>query len=390
MSLARSHSPLKGVRLHASLPSKSKIKQIDGLQIMRAVAVILVAWGHAGLEFHQRLPDLGIFGIDLFFVISGFIMASIVLHSRESPGWPTTLDFMMRRFIRIYPIYWIYAAICTIRIWHNGYLFRQNFWFSVPLLPMPHHWRIVDFSWTMMFEIMFYCILGFLLLFTVRRAVPLLIVLLTSMVCLSRFVDISEERWGVVANPILLEFVFGAVIAVFFYRYQRLRAAGILLLCCGTAYAFYIRMHPSAAAWGMQPILFGDAYHVLLRAATWGLAAALIVGGMVFWSPEVRSWPGKLGVVIGNASYSIYLGSALVMEFGNRAMQRLHHVEATSPLWLIATYQIAVVLMVIVSGWLSYQFVEWPLVRSLQRRYAERRKHQVAAAGQLEKKPVES
>ena len=115
MSPVRSEGPLKRVWLHTSLPSKSKIKQIDGLQIMRAVAVILVAWGHAGLEFHQRLPDLGIFGIDLFFVISGFIMASIVLHSRESAGWATTRDFMMRRLIRIYPIYWVYAAIATVR-----------------------------------------------------------------------------------------------------------------------------------------------------------------------------------------------------------------------------------------------------------------------------------
>lgn len=385
MTPVRSQGPLKGVRLHTSLPSKSKIKQIDGLQIARALAVILVAWGHAGLEFRQRLPDLGIFGIDLFFVISGFIMASIVLHSRESAGWTTTRDFMMRRLIRIYPIYWVYAAIATIRIWHNGYLFRYNFWYSVPLLPMPHHWRIVDFSWTMTFEIAFYCILGSLLLFTVRRAVPVLIVLLGAMVALSRFVDISQEQWAVVANPILLEFVFGAIIAVLFYQYQRLRALGIVSLCCGTIFACYVRIYPPPAAMGMQQIIYGDAYPVLVRSLTWGLAAALIIGGIVFWSPEVRSWPGRLGVVVGNASYSIYLGSALVMEFGSRGLQRLHHVDATSPLGFIVLYQVAVVLMVVVSGWISYQFVEWPLVRNLQGRYAEWNKRHVTAARRLEK-----
>ena len=384
MTPVRSQGPLKGMRLHASLPSLSKIKQIDGLQIMRAIAVILVAWGHAGLEFGHRLPDFGIFGIDLFFVISGFIMASIVLHSRERAGWPAARDFMARRLIRIYPIYWIYAVISGVRIWHNGYLFRYNFWYSVLLLPMPHHWRIVDFSWTMMFEIIFYCVLGSLLLFTVRRAVPLLILLLTLMVCLSGVVDIGQEKWAVVANPILLEFIFGAVIAVLFFRHQRLRAIGILLLCCGTAYALYVRMHPRAGAVGMVEILYGNTHDVLVRSLTWGVAAALIIGGVVFWSPVVRSRVGKVAVVIGNASYSIYLGSSLVMEFGARAIQRLHRVDASSPLGWVAMYQTALVLMVVVTGWISYQFVEWPLVRRLQARYAERQKRGIAAGKSLQ------
>ena len=111
---------------------------------------------------------------------------------------------------------------------------------------------------------------------------------------------------------------------------------------------------------------------------------------IVFWSPDVRSWTGRLGVVVGNASYSIYLGSALVMEFGERGLQKLHHVDATGPLGLIALYQTVVVLMVVVSGWGSYQFVEWPLVRKLQGRYAEWTRHEVAAAARLERVPTGS
>ncbi len=68
--------------LHDDLPLPSHIKQIDGLQILRAVAVLIVSWGHAGLVLvwsaHEQLPDLGVFGIDIFFVISGFILASVV------------------------------------------------------------------------------------------------------------------------------------------------------------------------------------------------------------------------------------------------------------------------------------------------------------------------
>ena len=338
---------------------------------MRAVAVLLVAWGHAGLAFNLRLPDFGIFGIDLFFVISGFIMSSIVLHSHEPAGWAATREFMVRRLIRIYPIYWIYAAISAVRVWHNGYMAQHNFWYSVFLLPFPHHWKLVDFSWTMIFEIFFYTTVAVLLLFTVRRAVPVLIALLTGMVCLSRFVDLSRERWAVVANPILLEFVFGAVIALLFWKYSRRRAFGIALLLTGTAYAFYIRQYRPAAANDPVEILHGG--KVLARSLTWGVAAALIVGGMVFWSPEVRSRAGKLGVVIGNASYSAYLGSALVIEYGARALEHLRRVRTSDSLVLIAAYQTTVVMLVMLAGWISYQFIEWPLVRHLQQRYAERK-----------------
>jgi exopolysaccharide production protein ExoZ len=371
--------------LHKSLPSPSRIKQIDGLQLMRAMAVALVAWGHAGLHFGLRLPDFGIFGIDLFFVISGFIMSSIVLHSDEQPGWPTTRRFLVRRLIRIYPVFWIYAALSAIRVWHNGYLAQHNYWASVFLLPFPHHWKLVDFSWTLIFEMFFYSVLGVVLLFTVRRAVEMMIVLLAAMVCLSGIVDMTAERWAVVANPILLEFVYGAIVALLFYRFGRRKMLGMGLLLAGTAAALYIRHYRPPAANGMVEILYGG--RVLLRSVTWGGAAALVIAGMVFWSPEVRSRFGRLGIVIGNASYSIYLGSALVIEFGARALEHLRPIHNGDSALVMATYQGAVVMLVLVCGWLSYQFIEWPLVRRLQRRFAER-KPKVAVPVREERVPA--
>ena len=374
MNQVRPHP--NGLHLHTSLPSASKLKQMDGLQIMRAVAVVLVTWGHTGLSFGIRLPDFGIFGIDLFFVISGFIMSSIVLHTRESSGWQAARTFMARRLIRIYPIYWIYAALCAIRIWHNGYLVRHNFWYAVFLLPAAHHWRFMDLSWTLMFEVFFYAVMGALMLVTVRYAVPILMVLFTGLALLSRVLDMTAERWDVIANPILLEFVFGAAIALLFRRYARRKAIGVGLLIAGTVAALYIRHKPPAgAAEGMASILYGG--DVMLRALSWGAAAALIIGGIVFWSPSVRGRTGKLAVVIGNASYSAYLASALVMEYSNRALQRVHRVNASSSLGWIFIYQIAISLLVLLTGWVSYQFVEWPLVRHLQQRYTEPKKRRV-------------
>jgi hypothetical protein len=76
--------------IHTTLPLPAKIGQIDGLQILRAVAVFLVAWLHAGQQLGDwrvaELPHFAAFGIDIFFVISGFIMSSVLLRTRQSPG----------------------------------------------------------------------------------------------------------------------------------------------------------------------------------------------------------------------------------------------------------------------------------------------------------------
>ena len=76
-----------------------------------------------------------------------------------------------------------------------------------------------------------------------------------------------------------------------------------------------------AVANGFQMIAVDNG--VLARAATWGICAALIVGGVIFWSPSMKSLPGRWGVLMGNSSYSAYLVSALVIEFGTRLYFKL-------------------------------------------------------------------
>jgi peptidoglycan/LPS O-acetylase OafA/YrhL len=92
----------------------------------------------------------------------------------------------------------------------------------------------------------------------------------------------------------------------------------------------------------------------------------MLVGGMVFWSPQIRSKLGLLAVVIGNASYSAYLASTLVIEYTYRGVSAL--VPPHSPLGLPLTllYSLSITFAVLLVGWISYQFVEWPIVRRLQ------------------------
>ena len=350
---------------------QSPVRQIDGLQVLRAAAVAIVAWGHAGLFYLDRsgrhLPDMGVFGIDIFFVLSGFILALIVLRSRAEPGVDAAWSFFLRRLVRIYPIYWIFAAI-SIPVLVHRHAFVAGHLASLLLLPFPHYPAtplVVEFTWTLIYEMFFYLLLSAIQIVTVRRAVPVLISVLPALTLLRFVTSIQRPVLIVVGNPMLLEFVYGAAIALAYRAWGRRRSLGMVLTVAGTAAAFcFLGLHlPSPT---QQMILVDQ--QVLFRVTTWGLAAAAIVAGVVFWEPDANSGADRLAVAIGNASYSAYLGSALTI-YG---LSRLLHAVVAPQLafvWTVrAVCQVASVVTVLAVGWVSYRWVEWPMLRSLQRR----------------------
>lgn len=344
----------------------AKINQIDGLQILRAVAVFLVAWLHAGQQLDKwrvrELPHFTAFGIDIFFVISGFIMSSILLRTKREPGIHATWGFIKPRLIRIFPIYWVYAILESVRLLHSQSFFRQNFFPSFLLLPglFPRYPLVVGFSWTMIFEMFFYYVLALVLLVTVKRAVTVSIGIFGITVLLGQIIHVHSPTWVVISSPILLEFILGAIVALAFVRFGKQKKLGIAMLTLGVAVSLYVRAYPEqGGATGMDMVLSsaGAIRHVL----TWGVAAALIVSGVIFWSPTVRSL--RLGVILGDSSYSAYLASALVIEFASRF---LLSVGGHKSIGKEILFQFLLVVSVFLGGWISYRLVERPMIEWLR------------------------
>lgn len=355
----------KPLKLHTSLPLPGPMQQIDGLQILRSVAVVLVAWLHAGQEVGQsRLPHFWAFGIDIFFIISGFIISSVVLRTKEKAGPRAMWRFLKRRLIRIFPIYWFFCILASARLIHGHGFSLATFFPGYFLLPnlYPQHPLVVAFSWTMIFEMFFYYSLAAALLVTVKHAVPLVIAVFAVLVVVGHFVGIQRPTWIIVANPMVLEFVIGAVLALIFIRFGQQKRLGIAMVALGAAGALYLRAHPlQGGALGIDVVLVS--VQMMRRVLTWGMAAALLVGGVIFWSPSTHSPVSKLAVILGNASYSTYLASALLIELAVRLMTKPGEYLS---LQRLALTQTLVVVFVMFGGWVCYQFVEWPMLRWLR------------------------
>jgi exopolysaccharide production protein ExoZ len=357
--------------LNTASPLPAKIGQIDGLQILRAVAVFLVAWLHAGQTLGDwrvaELPHFMAFGIDIFFVISGFIMSSVLLRTRKAPGASATWGFLKRRLIRIFPIYWVFALLESARLIHGHGFFLQNYFPSFLLLPglYPKYALVLQFSWTMIFEMFFYYVLAAILFATVKQAVPVSIAFFAAMVLLGQIIDVQQPFWITFSSPLLLEFIFGAVAALGFLRLGQKRRLGVAILLVGIMISLYMRAHPQqGGALGIDMVL--SSHGALKHVLTWGIGATGIVSGVVFWSPVVQSLPAKIAVILGNASYSAYLASELVIEFMARLLIRM---GGHPTLGKEVLFQFLLVVAVFLGGWISYKFVERPMILWLQAKW---------------------
>ena len=341
------------------------------IQYLRGIAAMMVVWFHSAEQLDGSkalVPNsFGNSGVDIFFVISGFILSLSVIRERSHPGVQPMWEFMKRRFIRIYPIYWIIAGVTLVRLVRSHQLSQNASVSAFFLLPSPHYPNsafIIAYSWTMNFEVFFYLLLGLVLLKTIKRAVPLMMLILVALCSIGAIVGIRHPIVILAANPILLEFVFGAAIALLYARVGRKPVLGIVVLAVGIAVSLYIRtMYSDSIANGMQMIMtdrgpFG-------RAITWGLSAALIVGGLILWSPSMDSALSKWWVLMGNASYSSYLISALTLEFATRIFFKLAPPAQSIGYRLFFTTSMVVIVMAV--GFCCYIAIEKPMLRKLQK-----------------------
>jgi exopolysaccharide production protein ExoZ len=269
---------------------------IKSIQYLRAIAAISVLCFHVSETYGLNFK-IGAAGVDIFFVISGFIM------------WVTTAgrpigpqEFMWRRIIRIVPLYWV-ATLATfaVAVSKPQFFFDMNSslgnllgsLFFVPIIKDEALHPVVEQGWTLSHEMFFYLIFSISLLLPEFRRLWFLIAAL-AIVVVAHFL-LSTGYAGIFTQPIILEFAAGIVIGHLWKQGYRLPfrvAAGLMI-------AGFVLL-----------IASGPLTH-LERAIRWGVPSMLLLSGAVFAERE-RGVP-KLASLhfLGDASYSIYLWHVL-------------------------------------------------------------------------------
>jgi peptidoglycan/LPS O-acetylase OafA/YrhL len=346
-------------------------KRLDNLQALRGVACLLVVVYHtAGIEtfFGLRFSPLhpaqwfGYAGVDLFFVLSGFIIAST---SRADLGAAARLPrYVFRRLWRIFPAYWAALVFAVAYYaWSNprpvfGTGWPAEWLDTLLLLPQPGGCRFLPVAWTLSYELMFYLAFAALFLLPRRAAVPAVAAWAVAVLALAVAGHRPGNRFAVLwVSPFVLEFLAGVAVAWCPVRFGGRAAVGLVA---------------AAVAWGaVGTALAFDSdparltYTYPLRVAVFGPAAALVVLAAVGWERSGGQIGRRWLRHVGDASYSIYLthipallGVLYVSMSAGWSHRKFPHL-----VWVGAMLTAGVA-----SGLLFHRFVERPLLRLAERR----------------------
>ncbi len=338
-----------------------------GIQGLRALAALAVAFLHisdeagalVGTPGHSPYPVIDAVpleaGVDLFFVISGFVM---VWASWDAFGrWRSIGPFVWRRLLRILPLYWLLTAVTAGAAFavpgavsdglRDGWGYVMA---SFAFLP----WHRADgfvqpvlrLGWTLEYEMLFYALVACALPLRRPAALTAILAALAALVVTGQsggqFGTITAVPLAFWTDPVVAEFALGVLVAVAARRGWRAGSVGLLGIAAAMALAWWFR---------------GDASRVLVR----GGPAMLLVFCALSWN----RLPGWL-MMLGNSSYALYLVHPFPMRALRVVFAKLPG-PAMVPLYLAAALATSVMLAVAL-----HVMVEQPILRRARARQAVR------------------
>jgi peptidoglycan/LPS O-acetylase OafA/YrhL len=325
---------------HARFLATRTFGSLDGL---RAISIVAVLWHHTAREPGAlAIAGRGFLGVDLFFVISGFLIVTLLLREERRTGTISLRSFYARRFLRIFPPYYLMLLVVAVAV----FLKRGN-----TLEPVVHdlpyallyvsnlvHMRsFLDITWSLATEEQFYLAVPALLR-RARRAAPVVLPVACVLAYLPTFgifpglelpAFFRQTTFGPILVGVLLAFVMNdarghrVVARLLAHPWSSVAALGLVALAAS---------HPAEDLSGLPRIL------IHLSMAT--LVAACVVRERHALVPILTLWPMRR---IGIVSYGIYLYHMLTWYFvhlGTRLAgvesQLLFFAANTLASWLVA------------------------------------------------------
>lgn len=330
------------------------------VQWLRGIAACAVVLRHAvaGAEKAGWLAptglDLGLWGVDLFFVISGFIMA--ITTAGQTPGIRAALVFWQRRIVRVVPIYWLLTTLVVVVSLlapaTTGYRpSPDHVLASYLFIPMEDGRGVVSpplrVGWSLNFEMYFYLVFGCLLLFPRRWLAPMLIGWTAFSVLLGLWLEPQAALPSMLTSTYLWEFTCGVGIGLLHLRGMVLgRPAATVVTLAGFSGA-------------IAGDVLGIGHDLLPRLLP---AVAMLYGLLSIETGPGAGWFNfrrHAALALGDWSYALYLTHILTLATTTAVFHKIGAVHLVPGPWLL----LSGVLAAIGVSAAVYRFVEQPLQR---------------------------
>jgi peptidoglycan/LPS O-acetylase OafA/YrhL len=346
-------------------------ERLENIQALRGVAALMVLFAHvkeaegdyggAGALLPYSFY-MGVIGVDLFFLISGFVMVHVTLGTVRGPD--AAQRFIFNRASRIYPAYWAVTLILMALYAGKQALFAEPTPFPNPvetfLLLPDDHYPLLPVGWTLVHEMYFYVVFTIFVAWR-RVSLPAFLVGWTAILIAAQVLGlVNANAWTRIAfSPLTFEFIAGACVALLIRRgFTRFATAAIL---AGVA---IIAIETFFFAGFFYPEVMGD---FARRAVSFAPAFVLILYGAAALEREglgrAPLWLRRTG----DASYSMYLIHVPVFLVVGKLLSITLPDSAFDNIALIAAFFASAIF----AAFALHYFVEKPLL-SAARRLGER------------------
>lgn len=348
-----------------------RMPSLDGV---RGLALILILPCHCAIPqlavaaptwfdgIYLRLVTLGWVGLDIFFVLSGFLITGILVRTKGRPGY--FKNFYMRRALRVFPLYYLVVLLLLYvlprpeRI--DGMaaahlLYYQNVWYALTEHHIPD--GALEITWSMAIEEQFYLVWPAIVWLVPRRHL--------AKVCVAAIVGAIALRWGLIENGFARTWLLTPC------RADSICLGGLLAVTSG------------GPAWLWRVFLAGSVGGLLVLALAtgpWldrafvqivGLSCAALFAASVMMVSRQGGWLGRLFStrfmgMLGMFSYAAYLSHMLVIEVlaknllddGAILPVRPLLVAFGSNLFAAVSFYLLVMVCTLGVGWLSWHLLE--------------------------------
>jgi peptidoglycan/LPS O-acetylase OafA/YrhL len=342
-------------------------ERVFGLDVMRATAIMLVLLSHAGIWFaDNRLIFCigcvgGYLGVELFFVLSGFLIGTILFRWLANPNSNgTLLSFWQRRWLRTLPNYFLFLTInsfVTVLFYHRRPPVWQYVFFLQNFTSPPG--RFFGESWSLAIEEWFYLLIPLLFVIAARLSLKSFRLSSLSISCaVILLVTVARGTYGIATNPMWMTGVreiviyrldacmFGVIAAWakhFYPQGWRRRSpvhflGGMVLLCTIAVMPFVLTRDSVFMQTAGFPLT--------------SLAAALLLPALDGWTISTCGRVARVVVNVSLWSYSLYLIHLLVFAFLSQWS------STVGPAWCA----VALVFLSVLLAAMVYRFYERPIM----------------------------
>ena len=318
--------------------------KIDSIQVLRFFAAFSV------MMVHLPVFEFGIWGVDIFFVISGFIMMYVTENNEKF--------FLLKRIFRIVPLYWILTlgvfalAIFVPDVLNNTTANIVHLIKSLFFIPFDKnctgHFPILFLGWTLNFEVIFYFLFFLSLVFFKENRMIACSIFIIIFLVFNKIFSEKNFIFETYANDIFIEFIFGMILFTIWKKYKNKISTNLSnhFICLAI----------------LLVSIFILNYYNFSRSVSYGLPSLILAVYFLFFLNHLK-FP-KILVSLGDASYCIYLLHPYVIQFFYKILEIN---EYDIIIELVFTLIISVIVFIV--SLLIYKFIEFPINGSLRKKF---------------------